>query len=29
MNGNKEIGKGKAGCKYHAHLTFRAARDID
>ena len=31
MNGNMEVGKwmGRGGCKYHAHVTFRAARDID
>ena len=33
MNGNKEIDKWKGGegggCKFHAHFTFRAARDID
>ena len=30
MNGNKEIDKWKGGGgKFHAHFTFRAARDID
>ena len=26
MIGNKEIGKWKGGCKYHAHFTFRQQR---